>query len=151
MFLPGLSEAYPDGIGGEQSNAGETIDDVAKQGCLCHGEEPSNSVMVILVDVPYTWVAEQSYTMRLEIVGGPDTDMGGFSARVSAGELSGDGQSWEDDSMTRTHTSSSSRISRSHGHRLNRARVKSTSGLVAMQSMEPTDPLVIIGTNWYSI
>jgi hypothetical protein len=110
MFLPGLSEAYPDGIGGEQSNAGETIDDVAKQGCLCHGEEPSNSVMVILVDVPYTWVAEQSYTMRLEIVGGPDTDMGGFSARVSAGELSGDGQSWEDDSMTRTHTSSSSRI-----------------------------------------
>ena len=110
MFLPGLSEAYPDGIGGEQSNAGETIDDVAKQGCLCHGEEPSNSVMIILVDVPYTWVAEQSYTMRLEIVGGPDTDMGGFSARVSAGELSGDGQSWEDDSMTRTHTSSSSRI-----------------------------------------
>ena len=48
--------------------------------------------------------------MRLEIVGGPATDNGGFSARVSAGELSGDGQPWEDDLMTRTHTSSSSRI-----------------------------------------
>jgi hypothetical protein len=110
MFLPGLSEAYPDGIGGEQSNAGENIDDVAKQGCLCHGEEPSNSVMVILVEVPYTWAPEQNYSMRLEIVGGPATDNGGFSARVSAGELSGDGQPWEDDLMTRTHTSSSSRI-----------------------------------------
>jgi len=67
-------------------------------------------VMVILVDVPYTWVPLQEYNMRLEIVGGPATDNGGFSARVSAGELSGDGQSWEDDTMTRTHTSSSSRI-----------------------------------------
>jgi len=110
MLLPGLSEAYPDGIGGEQVNAGETIDDVAKEGCLCHGDNPSNSVMVILVDVPYTWVPLQEYNMRLEIVGGPATDNGGFSARVSAGELSGDGQSWEDDTMTRTHTSSSSRI-----------------------------------------
>ena len=110
MLLPGLSEAYPDGIGGEQVNAGETIDDVAKEGCLCHGDEPSNSVMVILVDVPYTWVPEENYSMRLEIVGGPATDKGGFSARVSAGELSGDGQSWEDNTTTRTHTSSSSRI-----------------------------------------
>jgi hypothetical protein len=48
--------------------------------------------------------------MRLEIVGGPATDMGGFAARVSAGELSGEGQAWEDDTMTRTHVSSSSRV-----------------------------------------
>ena len=110
MLLPGLSEAYPDGIGGEQEYAGQPIDDVAKEGCLCHGDDPSNSVMVILVDVPYTWVPEENYSMRLEIVGGPATDKGGFSARVSAGELSGDGQSWEDNTTTRTHTSSSSRI-----------------------------------------
>ncbi len=110
MLLPGLSEAYPDGVGGEQSNGGVPIADVAKEGCLCHGEEPSNSVMVILVDVPYTWAPEQVYNMRLEIVGGPATDMGGFSARVSAGELSGQGQSWEDDPMTLTHTSSATRI-----------------------------------------
>ena len=45
MLLPGISEAYPEGIGGEQSNAGETIDDVAKEGCLCHGELPSNSAV----------------------------------------------------------------------------------------------------------
>ena len=110
MLLPGISEAYPEGIGGEQSNAGETIDDVAKEGCLCHGEAPSNSVMVLLVDVPHSWAPEQVYNMRLEIIGGPDTDTGGFAARVSAGELSGDGQAWEDDTMTRTHVSSSTRI-----------------------------------------
>jgi hypothetical protein len=110
MLLPGLSEAYPDGIGGEQSNAGETIDDVAKEGCLCHGGEASNSVMVILVDVPHSWTPGDAYTMRLEIIGGPDSDKGGFSARVSAGELSGDGQSWEEDSMSRTHSSSATRI-----------------------------------------
>ena len=85
MLLPGLSNAYPNGIGGEQVNAGETIDDVAKEGCLCHGVEPDNSVMVILVGVPFAWDETGEYSMRLEIVGGPDTNMGGFSARVSAG------------------------------------------------------------------
>ena len=110
MFLPGISEAYPEGIGGEHSNAGETINDVAKEGCLCHGGEPSNSVMILLVDAPHTWAPEQTYNMRLEIIGGPDTDLGGFSARVSAGELSGDGQAWEEDITTRTHVSSATRI-----------------------------------------
>ena len=110
MLLPGLVNAYPEGIGGEQQNGSETIDDVAKEGCLCHGAEPSNSVMILLVGVPHTWSPEQTYNMRLEIVGGPATDMGGFSARVSAGEFSGDGQAWEEDPMTRTHVSSSSRI-----------------------------------------
>ena len=110
MLLPGLSNAYPNGIGGEQSNAGETIDDVAKEGCLCHGGEPSNSVMVVLVGVPYSWNETGEYNMRLEIIGGPDTDMGGFSARVSAGELSGDGEAWEEDPTTLSHTNSNSRI-----------------------------------------
>ena len=110
MMIPCLTNAYPNGIGGEASNAGETIDDVAKEGCLCHGNEPSNSVMVILVDVPYTWTPGAEYPMRLEVIGGPDTDMGGFSARVNSGELSGDGQPWEGDSKTRTHVSSSTRI-----------------------------------------
>ena len=110
MLLPGLTEAYPDGIGGQQDNAGDTIQDVAKEGCLCHGEEPSNSVMILLVGAPHTWTANQTYNMRLEIVGGPDTDLGGFSARVSAGEFSGDGEAWDDDLATRTHISSSTRI-----------------------------------------
>ena len=110
MLLPGLTEAYPDGIGGEQDNAGETIQDVAKEGCLCHGEEPSNSVMILLVGAPFTWAPDQTYNMRLEIIGGPDTDLGGFSARVSAGEFSGDGEAWDDDLATRTHISSSTRI-----------------------------------------
>lgn len=110
MLLPGLSNAYPNGIGGEQVNAGETINDVAKEGCLCHGVEPDNSVMVILVGVPFAWDETGEYSMRLEIVGGPDTNMGGFSARVSAGELSGDGEAWEGDTTTLTHLNSNSRI-----------------------------------------
>ena len=110
MLLPGLSNAYPNGIGGEQINGDQTIDDVAKEGCLCHGGDPSNSVMVILVDVPHTWTTGEEYNMRLEIIGGPDTALGGFSARVSAGELSGDGDAWEEDSATRSHSSSATRI-----------------------------------------
>lgn len=110
MLLPSIANAYPDGVGGEQTHGDTTISDVAKEGCLCHGDEPSNSVMVILVDVPYTWTSGEVYDMRLEIIGGPDTNMGGFSARVSAGELSGDGQAWEDDLATLTHQSPNSRI-----------------------------------------
>ena len=110
MLLPGLSNAYPNGIGGQQVNAGETINDVAKEGCLCHAVEPDNSVMVILVGVPFAWDETGEYPMRLEIVGGPDTNMGGFSARVSAGELSGDGEAWEGDTSTLTHLNSNSRI-----------------------------------------
>ena len=75
MLLPGLVNAYPEGIGGEQQNGSETIDDVAKEGCLCHGAEPSNSVMILLVGVPHTWAPDQAYDMRLEIVGGPATDL----------------------------------------------------------------------------
>ena len=112
MLLPGITNAYPDGIGGEQPHGDITIDDVAKEGCLCHGDEPSNSVMVILVDVPYSWTAGEVYDMRLEIIGGPDTNMGGFSALVSAGELSGDGEAWDDNPATLTHQTPNSRISR---------------------------------------
>ena len=111
MLLPGITNAYPDGIGAGGHNHNEkTIDDVAKEGCLCHGNEPSNSVMIILDDVPYTWVAGTPYDMRLEIIGGPDTNMGGFSARVSQGELSGDGEAWKDDVTTRTHQNTNSRV-----------------------------------------
>ena len=33
LTIPGIASSYHGGIGGEQVNAGETIDDVAKQGC----------------------------------------------------------------------------------------------------------------------
>ena len=95
MLLPGLSNAYPNRIGGDQINGDQAIEDIAKEGSLCHGGDPSNSVMVILVDVPHTWTTGEEYNMRLEIIGGPDTALGGFSARVSAGELSCVGDAWE--------------------------------------------------------
>ena len=34
LTLPGIASSYHGGIGGEQVNAGETIDDVAKEGCF---------------------------------------------------------------------------------------------------------------------
>ncbi len=109
MLLPGLGEAYSTGIGGTQSNAGETIDDVAKEGCLCHNGAAENSVQVIMDGVPYSWVAGQTYEMTLYLIGGPnsESDLGGFSMRVSAGSLAeGAGMQYFDgDAMTLTHSS----------------------------------------------
>ena len=51
LTLPGIASSYHGGIGGEQSNAGETIDDVAKEGCLCHNAIADNTVQIILDDV----------------------------------------------------------------------------------------------------
>ncbi|MGY8754615.1 MAG: choice-of-anchor V domain-containing protein [Candidatus Poseidoniales archaeon] len=110
MMLSGLTEAYSGGVGGEQNNAGETIDDVAKQGCLCHAVAPENSVQIVLDKVPYTWVAGEIYDMRLEIIDGSSKTTGGFSMRTSEGVLSGDGQNYKDDSTTLTHTAANSRI-----------------------------------------
>ena len=70
MLFPTVTNAYPGGIGGQEVWAEGDIDDVAKEGCLCHAAEPSNSVMIILDDVPYSWAAGESYDMRMEIVGG---------------------------------------------------------------------------------
>ena len=47
LILPGLASPYHGGIGGQQSNAGETIDDVAKEGCLCHNGAADNSVQIL--------------------------------------------------------------------------------------------------------
>ena len=110
MLIPGISNAYPAGIGGEEVWANGDIDDVAKEGCLCHASLPSNEVMIILDDVPHTWYPGAVYEMRLEIIGGPDASQGGFSMRATAGELSGDGKDWEGDLMTRTHASPNTRI-----------------------------------------
>ncbi len=112
LLLPGLVTSYHTGIGGEQSNAGETIDDVAKEGCLCHNGDSDNSVQVILDDVPYGWVGGETYTMTLQLIGGPaatGTYTAGFAMRVSTGVLGGDEvQNWEEDPTTLTHTEASS-------------------------------------------
>ena len=109
MLLPGLGEAYSTGIGGTQSNAGETIDDVAKEGCLCHNGAAENTVQVIMDGVPYSWVAGQTYEMTLYLIGGPNSaaDLGGFSMRVSSGSLvEGAGMQYFDgDATTLTHSS----------------------------------------------
>ncbi|NCG42897.1 MAG: hypothetical protein GWO84_05100 [Euryarchaeota archaeon] len=91
LLLPSLATSYHTGIGGEQSNAGETIDDVAKQGCLCHNGAADNSVQVILDNVPYAWNAGDTYEFRLQLIGGPAGGIytAGFSMRISAGELAG--------------------------------------------------------------
>ena len=56
LFVPGLATSLHSGVGGAQDNAGETIDDVAKEGCLCHNEAADNSVQIILDDVPFAWI-----------------------------------------------------------------------------------------------
>ena len=108
LTIPGIASSYHGGIGGEQVNAGETIDDVAKEGCLCHNGAADNSVQIILDDVPYAWEAGQVYEMKLQIIGGPAAASpwtAGFSMRVSDGVLSGENlQNWEEDPTTLTQT-----------------------------------------------
>lgn len=119
LLLPALASSYHGGIGGPQTHQGSTgqvdIDDVAKSGCLCHNEVADNSVQVILDDVPYAWVAGETYTFQLQLIGGPaatGTYTAGFSMRVSLGTLASDeGQNWEIDGeldeQTLTHTEAS--------------------------------------------
>ena len=110
LLLPSIATSLHTGIGGEQSNAGETIDDVAKQGCLCHSGAADNSVQVILDKVPYAWNAGETYEFHLQLIGGPEggTYTAGFSMRVSVGELAGINlQNWEENSTTLTHTDAS--------------------------------------------
>jgi hypothetical protein len=115
LLLPTLASSYHGGIGGAQSHQGSTgqvdIDDVAKSGCLCHNEVADNSVQVILDDVPFGWVAGETYTFHLQLIGGPPatgTYTAGFSMRVSLGTLAGDDvQNWELDEQSLTHTEAS--------------------------------------------
>lgn len=112
LILPGLASSYHGGIGGQQSNAGETIDDVAKEGCLCHNGAADNSVQIILDDVPYGYEGGEEYIFVLTIIGGPEaggTYQAGFSMRTSAGSLASDvAQNWEGDVTTLTQTEASS-------------------------------------------
>jgi len=114
LLVPGFVSSLHSGVGGTQDNAGETIDDVAKGGCLCHNGAADNSVQIILDDVPYGWIAGESYELTLQIIGGPSatgTYTAGFAMRTSAGALSGDGlQNWEDDVTTLTHTEASATV-----------------------------------------
>ena len=85
LLLPGAATSYHTGIGGEQNNAGEVIEDVAKEGCLCHNADADNTVQVILDEVPYGWTEGETYTMHLQLIGGPEVGgawSGGFSMRV---------------------------------------------------------------------
>ena len=59
LLLPSVGKAYPSGIAGPYDVNGDgSIDaendllDVAKEGCTCHNAVPTNSVQIILDDVP---------------------------------------------------------------------------------------------------
>ena len=111
LLLPGFATSLPSGIGGQQQNGADTIDDVAKEGCLCHNGAPANEVQIILDDVPYAWTAGETYNFKLHIIGGPDAGgqySGGFALGVTSGILSGIGvDNWQGDEQSLTHTSGS--------------------------------------------
>lgn len=115
LLIPAQSMAYSGGIAGTQSNAGSEIGDVAQEGCLCHSGAPSNSVQVIAIDVPYNWVAGQTYEFSIQLVGGPAADTtsntAGIAMRVSDGILAaGVGsesalRNWQDEATVLVHES----------------------------------------------
>ncbi|MCH2441834.1 MAG: hypothetical protein MK169_05280 [Candidatus Thalassarchaeum sp.] len=112
LLLAGSTQGYSTGIGGDENGDG----DVALAGCTCHNELPDNSVTVILDDLPYHYSAGVSYTLTIQLIGGPDIDSssntGGFSMRVTSGTLMGaEGyenlvQNWEEDVKTLSHAGS---------------------------------------------
>lgn len=116
LLIAGSTQARPAGITGNEAE-GET--DVAKTGCTCHSGNaiaPDDSVTVMIADVPYHFAADQLYTLKIEIIGGPEiggTASAGFSLRTSGGALSA-GAGYEDmvqngeDSTTLTHTEAGS-------------------------------------------
>ena len=123
LTLPGVSMGYHGGIGGTQVNIadGNEISDVAEMGCLCHNPDGSdNSVTVLMADVPYRYLAGETYEMVLQIVGGPAADgvyTAGFSMRVNIGTLAaGSGSesltqtAVDGDETTLTHTAAGAAI-----------------------------------------
>ena len=116
LLIAGSTQARPSGIFGDEAEGGT---DVAKTGCTCHSGNaiaPDDTVTVLIADVPYNYVADQGYTLVIEIIGGPEiggSASAGFSMRVSEGSLSA-GPGYEDmvqngdDSTTLTHTDAGS-------------------------------------------
>ena len=112
LFISTPVSSLPGGIGLDQTTSGGP-EDVAKDGCTCHGTSPSNSVTALIDDVPYAYIPGEPYTLRLEVIGGPDKgsgNTGGFSMSVDAGTLNAaEGfetlvKNYEGDTLTLTHT-----------------------------------------------
>ena len=112
LLIAGSTQARPSGIIGDEAEGGT---DVAKSGCTCHSGNaiaPDDSVTVMLVDVPFLYAADNVYSMKIEIIGGPEIGgeaSAGFSMRVSSGSLNADAGYEDmvqngDDSTTLTHT-----------------------------------------------
>ena len=119
LMVPSIGQAMNTGVGAGQDSTGDgtnDITDVAKEGCLCHATVVDNSVQIVLDDVPYSWVTGQTYDLRLQVIGGPDANVGsttgGFSMRVSAGTLveTDFAQNWEEDVQTLTHNADGARV-----------------------------------------
>ena len=73
VFVAGSGKAYPGGIGGDANNQG----DVSLAGCTCHASEPDNSVTIVLDGVPYHYLGNTEYEMKIQLIGGPDILNGG--------------------------------------------------------------------------
>ena len=118
LLLATPVSSLPGGVGLDQT-AGGGPEDVAKDGCTCHGTAPSNSVTALIDDVPFAYVPGEIYTMRLEVIGGPDMgsgNTGGFSMLADAGVLgAAEGfetlvQNYEDNLLTLTHTEDGAKV-----------------------------------------
>ncbi|MBG18174.1 MAG: hypothetical protein CMB77_07480 [Euryarchaeota archaeon] len=120
LLLP-VSMAWPGGIAGEVDYNGE-VSEVTMAGCLCHAEASSDDVTILLDGVPYAYTPGETYSLTLQIVGGPERGAGGtsqsagFSMRTTLGQLipaDGNTQNWEGDATRLTHTSAGSAYSNS--------------------------------------
>ena len=117
LLISAPVSSLPGGVGLDQTALGGP-EDVAKDGCTCHGTAPSNSVTALIDDVPYSYQPGKTYTLRLEVIGGPDKstgNTGGFAMSVDGGTLdAAEGfeslvQNYEGNTSTLTHTEEGAR------------------------------------------
>lgn len=89
MTLAPSSIAYPDGVG-----------EIANDGCLCHGASNQDTVVqVIGLPESYSYSTEYNLTLSIDsnvIRVDNHTNIGGFRLIVSAGEIIGAPQEYED-------------------------------------------------------
>ena len=116
ILLSGATQARSGGITGPDAE-GDT--DVAKAGCTCHTSNevtPDDSVTLILDHVPHFYAAGTTYELTIQLIGGPEIDTnsnsGGFSMLVTAGELGGDANLVQngDDATSLTHTAAGAKV-----------------------------------------
>ena len=93
---------------GDSLPTGIVDDNQVANGCSCHGADPNTGVTINLSNLPERYNSSQTYTLTLNISGGPDAleggNQGGFFIQANYGTLESiDDNTWMPDPANETH------------------------------------------------